>query len=154
MKRYIKTFESYILLENWNEIPKGKTLYHTTDINNALNILKNKQIKTYENVLKDVGEDPLDWYDDPEYGKFVYTSDFIHNDSNYYGLSDLEVTFVIDSNKIETKIYQADKTYEGGTIKVEGNIPLSCIEKVILYKSNDNLINLLSNVGINYEIVN
>lgn len=154
MKRYIKTFESYILFENWNEISNGILLYHSTDIKNALNILKDKQIKTYENRLKEIGQDPLDWYDDPEYGKFIYVSDFIHNENNYYGLSDLDVTFIIDSNKIQNKMYQADKTYEGGTIKVEGNIPLNCIEKVILYKSNDNLIKLLENEEIEYEIIN
>ena len=75
-------------------------LYHSTDISNAINILKSGEIKTYENILRNNNQNPEDWYDDPNYGKFVYVSDFPHNENNYYGLSDLGVTFVIDSNKI------------------------------------------------------
>jgi hypothetical protein len=67
--------------------------------------IRNEQIKTYENILKTTNQAPSDWYDDPNYGKFVYVSDFPHDESNYYGLSDLDVTFVIDSNKIKHKIF-------------------------------------------------
>jgi hypothetical protein len=35
---------------------------------------------------------------------------------------------------------QADRSYEGGTISVEGNIPLSAVVNVLLYNSNENLI--------------
>ena len=130
----------------------GKLLYHSTDITNAINILKNGEIKTYENILKASNEDPTDWYDDPEYGKYVYVSDFQHNNSNYYGLSDLDVTFVINSSKIKHKMIQADRSYEGGTISVQGNIPLNAINKVILHNSNENLIKLLQNKEIEYSI--
>lgn len=130
----------------------GKALYHSTDISNAINILKTGEIKTYENILKATNQDPSDWYDDPEYGKYVYVSDFPHNNNNYYGLSDLDVTFVIDSNKIKHKMTQADRSYEGGTISVEGNIPLSAVVKVLVYKPNENLIKLLQNKQIEYSI--
>ena len=79
----------------------GKLLYHSTDITNAINILKTGEIKTYENILKTANQNPSDWYDDPEYGKYVYVSDFLHNNNNYYGLSDLDVTFVIEEELVE-----------------------------------------------------
>lgn len=129
-----------------------KFLYHSTDIANAINILKDGEIKTYENKLKAANQDPLDWYDDPEYGKFVYVSDFQHNINNYYGLSDLDITFIIDSSKIKHKMIQADKSYEGGTISVQGNIPLKAVKKVIIYNSDDILINLLNSKNIEYSI--
>ena len=47
---------------------------------------------------------------------------------------------------------QADRSYEGGTISVEGNIPLNAVVKVLLYKPNDTLIKLLENKGIEYSI--
>ena len=114
--------------------------------------MKSGEIKTYENILKATNQDPSEWYDDPNYGKFVYVSDFPHDESNYYGLSDLDVTFVIDSNRIKHKMTQADRSYEGGTISVEGNIPLSAVVKVLIYKPNENLIKLLQNKQIEYSI--
>lgn len=134
------------------EVIKNKLLYHSTDILNAINILKTGEIKTYENILKATNQNPDDWYDDPEYGKYVYVSDFPHNKNNYYGLSDLDVTFVIDSNKIKHKMHQADRNYEGGTISVKGNIPLSAVKKAIIYKTDNRLINELMNKNIKYEI--
>lgn len=130
----------------------GKLLYHSTDDTNAINILKSGEIKTYENILKATNQDPSEWYDDPNYGKFVYVSDFPHDENNYYGLSDLGATFVIDSNRIKHKMTQADRSYEGGTISVEGNIPLSAVVKVLIYKPNKTLIKLLQNKGIKYSI--
>lgn len=130
----------------------SKLLYHSTDDTNAINILKSGEIKTYENILKATNQDPSEWYDDPNYGKFVYVSDFPHDESNYYGLSDLDVTFVIDSNRIKHKMTQADRSYEGGTISVEGNIPLSAVINVIVYKPNKNLIKLLQTKQIKYSI--
>ena len=106
----------------------------------------------YENILKATNQDPSEWYDDPNYGKFVYVSDFPHNESNYYGLSDLDITFVIDGNKIKHKMTQANRSYEEGTISVEGNIPLSAVVKVLIYKPNENLIKLLQNKQIEYSI--
>ena len=47
---------------------------------------------------------------------------------------------------------QADRSYEGGTISVQGNIPLNAINKVILHNSNENLIKLLQNKEIEYSI--
>lgn len=135
-----------------NEILQNKLLYHSTDIRNAIEILKSGEIKTYENKLKLTNQDPSDWYDDPEYGKYIYVSDFPHNENNYYGLSDLDVTFVIDGNKIKHKASQADERYEGGTISIKGNIPLKYIIKVILHKKDENLIKLLNNKGIKFEI--
>jgi len=125
-------------------------LYHSTDNTNAINILKSGEIKTYENILKSSNQDPSEWYDDPNYGKFVYVSDFPHDENNYYGLSDLDVTFVIDSTKIKHEIIQADRSYEGGTISIKGNIPLSAVINVIIHNSNENLIKLLDNKNINY----
>lgn len=130
----------------------GNFLYHSTDITNAINILKCGEIKTYENILKDIGENTEDWYDDPNYGKYVYLSDFLHNNNNYYGLSDLDVTFEIDSSKIKHKITQADRSYEGGTISVKGNIPLSIVNKVIVYKQDENLIKILNSKNIDFSI--
>lgn len=149
MKQFIKTTIRKYLNENTFN---GKLLYHSTDDTNAINILKSGEIKTYENILKASNQDPSEWYDDPNYGKFVYVSDFPHDENNYYGLSDLDVTFVIDSSKIKHKMTQADRSYEGGTISVEGNIPLNAIVKVLLYKSNETLIKLLQNKGIEYSI--
>jgi hypothetical protein len=125
-------------------------LYHSTDNTNAINILKSGEIKTYENILKSSNQDPSEWYDDPNYGKFVYVSDFPHDENNYYGLSDLDVTFVIDSTKIKHEIIQADRSYEGGTISIKGNIPLSAVINVIIHNNNKNLIKLLDNKNINY----
>lgn len=140
------------LLNILKEILQNKLLYHSTDINNAINILKSGEIKTYENILKLTNQDPSDWYDDPEYGKYVYVSDFPHDNSNYYGLGDLDVTFVIDGNRVKHEASQADKSYEGGTISIKGNIPLKYIIKVILHTKDDNLISLLNDKNIKYEI--
>ena len=144
----VKSFKQFVNENTFN----GKLLYHSTDITNAINILKSGEIKTYENILKATNQDPSEWYDDPNYGKFVYVSDFPHDESNYYGLSDLDVTFVIDSNNIKHKMTQADRSYEGGTISVEGNIPLSAVVNVLLYNSNENLIKLLESRKIPYSI--
>ena len=92
----VKSFNQFINENQFN----GKLLYHSTDITNAINILRSGEIKTYENILKATNQDPSDWYDDPNYGKFVYVSDFPHDENNYYGLSDLDVTFVINGSKI------------------------------------------------------
>jgi hypothetical protein len=140
------------LLKEDKEFQKGNLVYHSTDIQNALNILKSGEIKTYEDILKSSNQNPEDWYEDPNYGKFVYVSDFPHDNNNFYGLGDLDVTFVIDSNKIKHKMTQADKSYEGGTISIQGNIPITAIIKVILHKSDENLIKLLNNKGIGFEI--
>ena len=149
----LRQFIAITIREYLNENTfNGKLLYHSTDDTNAINILKSGEIKTYENILKATNQDPSEWYDDPNYGKFVYVSDFPHNESNYYGLSDLDVTFVIDSNRIKHKMTQADRSYEGGTISVEGNIPLSAVVKVLIYKPNENLIKLLQNKQIEYSI--
>jgi hypothetical protein len=67
-------------------------------------------------------------------------------------LGDLDVTFVIDSSRIKHKMTQADRSYEGGTISVKGNIPLDAIVKVILHKKDDNIIKLLNNKGIKFEV--
>lgn len=151
--KYLKKFIATTIREYLNENAfNGKLLYHSTDDTNAINILKSGEIKTYENILKATNQDPLEWYNDPNYGKFVYVSDFPHDESNYYGLSDLDVTFVIDSNRIKHKMTQADRSYEGGTISVEGNIPLSAVVKVLIYKPNENLIKLLQNKHIEYSI--
>ena len=149
LRKFIATTIREYLNENTFN---GKLLYHSTDDTNAINILKSGEIKTYENILKATNQDPSDWYDDPNYGKFVYVSDFPHDESNYYGLSDLDVTFVIDSNRIKHKMTQADRSYEGGTISVQGNIPLSAVIKVLVYKPNENLIKLLQNKQIEYSI--
>ena len=133
-------------------LSKSSLLYHSTDIDNALNILKSGEIKTYENILRSNNQDPEDWYDDPNYGKFVYVSDFPHDNSNFYGLGDLDVTFVIDKNQIKSKMTQADRSYEGGTISVKGNIPLNSVVKVILHKPDENIIKMLNNKGIEFEI--
>lgn len=140
------------ILKEDKEFQKGNLVYHSTDIQNALNILKSGEIKTYENILKSSNQNPEDWYEDPNYGKFVYVSDFPHDNNNFYGLGDLDITFVIDSNKIKHKMIQANKSYEGGTISVQGNIPITAIIKVILHKSDENLIKLLNNKGIEFEI--
>ena len=156
--KYLLTKEQYLILESilngYKEIANNILVYHSTDIKNAINILNDGEIKTYENKLKDCGQNPEDWYDDPNYGKFVYVSDFIHNENNYYGLSDLDVTFVIDTKELKSKIYQADRNYEGGTIAINGNVPLKSIKKVLLHNNDDTLINLLSNKNIEYEILN
>ena len=149
----LRKFIAITIREYLNENTfNGKLLYHSTDDTNAINILKSGEIKTYENILKATNQDPSEWYDDPNYGKFVYVSDFPHDESNYHGLSDLDVTFVIDSNRIKHKMTQADRSYEGGTISVEGNIPLSAVVKVLIYKPNENLIKLLQNKQIEYSI--
>ena len=140
------------IIKEDKEYQKGNLVYHSTDIQNALNILKSGEIKTYENILKTINQDPSDWYDDPNYGKFVYVSDFPHDKNNFYGLSDLDVTFVIDSNKIKHKMVQSDRSYEGGTISVQGNIPITTITKVILHKPDENLIKLLNTKKIEFEI--
>lgn len=140
------------IIKEDKEYQKGNLVYHSTDIQNALNILKSGEIKTYENILKATNQDPSEWYDDPNYGKFVYVSDFPHDENNYYGLSDLDVTFVIDSNRIKHKMVQADRSYEGGTISVQGNIPITAITKVILHKPDENLIKLLNIKKIEFEI--
>jgi len=149
LKKFIATTIREYLNENTFN---GKLLYHSTDDTNAINILKSGEIKTYENILKAINQDPSEWYDDPNYGKFVYVSDFPHDENNYYGLSDLDVTFVIDSSKIKHRMTQADRSYEGGTISVEGNIPLNAVIKVLLYKPNETLIKLLQNKEIEYSI--
>ena len=140
------------ILKEDKEFQKGNLVYHSTDIQNASNILKSGEIKTYEDILKSSNQNPEDWYEDPNYGKFVYVSDFPHDNNNFYGLGDLDITFVIDSNKIKHKMIQANKSYEGGTISVQGNIPITAITKVILHKSDENLIKLLNNKGIEFEI--
>lgn len=140
------------IIKEDKEYQKGNLVYHSTDIQNALNILKSGEIKTYENILKATNQDPSEQYDDPNYGKFVYVSDFPHDENNYYGLSDLDVTFVIDSNRIKHKMVQADRSYEGGTISVQGNIPITAITKVILHKPDENLIKLLNIKKIEFEI--
>ena len=147
LKKFIATTIREYLNENTFN---GKLLYHSTDDTNAINILKSGEIKTYESILKATNQDPSEWYDDPNYGKFVYVSDFPHDENNYYGLSDLDVTFVIDSTKIKHEIIQADRSYEGGTISIKGNIPLSAVINVIIHNSNENLIKLLDNKNINY----
>jgi len=144
----VKSFNQFINENQFN----GKLLYHSTDITNAINILKSGEIKTYENILRATNQDPSDWYDDPNYGKFVYVSDFPHDETIYYGLSDLDVTFVIDGGKIKHKMNQADRSYEGGTISVNGNIPLNAVVKVLLHTSDENLIKLLGNRKIEYSI--
>ena len=144
----VKSFKQFVNENTFN----GKLLYHSTDIRNAIKILKSGEIKTYENILKATNQDPSDWYDDPNYGKFVYVSDFPHDETNYYGLSDLDVTFVIDSSKIKHKMNQADRSYEGGTISVNGNIPLNAVVKVLLHTSDENLIKLLDDRKIEYSI--
>lgn len=149
LRKFIATTIREYLNENTFN---GKLLYHSTDDTNAINILKSDEIKTYEDILKATNQDPSEWYDDPNYGKFVYVSDFPHDENNYYGLSDLDVTFVIDSSRIKHKMIQADRSYEGGTISVEGNIPLSAVVKVLIYKPNENLIRLLQNKQIDYSI--
>ncbi len=149
LRKFIATTIREYLNENTFN---GKLLYHSTDDTNAINILKSGEIKTYENILKATNQDPSEWYDDHNYGKFVYVSDFPHDENNYYGLSDLDVTFVIDSSKIKHRMTQADRSYEGGTISVEGNIPLNAVVKVLLYKPNETLIKLLQNKRIEYSI--
>ena len=149
----LRKFIAITIREYLNESSlNSKLLYHSTDDTNAINILKSGEIKTYENILKATNQDPSDWYDDPNYGKFVYVSDFPHDESNYYGLSDLDVTFVIDSNRIKHKMTQANRSYEGGTISIKGNIPLSAVIKVIVYTPNKNLIKLLQTKQIKYSI--
>ena len=144
----VKSFNQFINENQFN----GKLLYHSTAITNAINILRSGEIKTYENILKATNQDPSDWYDDPNYGKFVYVSDFPHDENNYYGLSDLDVTFVIDRTKMKHKMHQADRSYEGGTISVEGNISLNAVVNVLIYNPDDNLIKLLDTKKMKYSI--
>lgn len=152
-KKFIKRMQELAgLLKEDKEFKKGSLVYHSTDIQNASNILKSGEIKTYEDILKSSNQNSEDWYEDPNYGKFVYVSDFPHDNNNFYGLGDLDVTFVIDSNKIKNKMTQADKSYEDGTISVQGNIPITAITKAILHKSDENLIKLLNNKKIKFEI--
>ena len=79
LKKFIATTIREYLNENTFN---GKLLYHSTDDTNAINILKSGEIKTYENILKAINQDPSEWYDDPNYGKFVYVSDFPHDENN------------------------------------------------------------------------
>lgn len=133
-----------------NEISEENLLYHSTDINNAHHILEHGKILPYEIILKNAHEDPADWYDDPQYGKYVYASDFMHTSDNYYGLADLEVTFVINKNKLKNKIIQADRNYEGGTVSILGEVPISAIQEVILHVNDVSLIELLKKKNIKY----
>lgn len=126
------TNKKVILKENRNTL-----LYHSTDFQNAFNILKTGLIKNYESILKDSGNNPEEWYDDINYGKYIYTSPFMHDQNNFYGLSDLDVTFVIDASKLNKKKIKAlGSDYEGGTIGISENIPLSKVTQVILHHKN------------------
>lgn len=133
-----------VLKENVNTF-----LYHSTSFQNAFNILKSGLIKTYESILKDSGNNPEDWYDDVNYGKYVYVSPFMHNQNNFYGLSDLDVTFVIDASRLNKKaIKNFGSDYEGGTIGVGENIPLNKVTQIILHKPNKQLEQQLKAKGI------
>lgn len=81
--------------------------------------------------------------------------DKIYAPSSYYvyrGEDDLDVTFVIDRTKMKHKMHQADRSYEGGTISVEGNISLNAVVNVLIYNPDDNLIKLLDTKKMKYSI--
>lgn len=120
-------------------------LYHATAAIAARGIIKNKAINPANIVHKDIigklGEPQPWWHDDefgepePFYGDFIYAA--VSLDSNHYGVSDPDVVFEIDGNKLKNvvDIYQAPQTMEDGVCLINGSVPLQCIKKVILNTS-------------------
>jgi hypothetical protein len=125
------------------ELIEGKVgyLYHSTNIIAALNIIKQNQINPANITLKQyIGTDnPPWWYSDefgepqPLYGDFIYASS--KEKGNYYGVSNPEITFVIDGDKVKNSgidIYKAPETMEEGVCLIQGPVDLKFIKQIII----------------------
>jgi hypothetical protein len=72
------------------------------------------------------------------YGDFIYASS--KEKGNYYGVSNPEITFVIDGDKVKNSgidIYKAPETMEEGVCLIQGSVDLNFIKQIII---NEDLI--------------
>jgi hypothetical protein len=130
------------------ELIEGKVgyLYHSTNNIAAFNIIKQNQINPANITLKPyIGTDnPPWWYNDefgepqPLYGDFIYAAS--KEIGNYYGVSNPEVTFVIDGDKVKNSginIYKAPESMEDGVCLIQGPVSLKFVKQIII---NDDII--------------
>jgi len=151
------------------DLIEGKVgnLYHTTNATAATNILKEGYINPANINLKQyIGtSNPPWWYSDefgepqPLYGDFIYAAS--NYKEGFFGVSNPEVTFIIDGDKVKNSgidIYKAPESMEKGVCLIQGSVSLKFINKIIINgdlidkEDKINLILIIRNKKIKYIV--
>jgi hypothetical protein len=151
------------------DLIEGKVgnLYHTTNATAATNILKEGYINPANINLKQyIGtSNPPWWYSDefgepqPLYGDFIYAAS--NYKEGFFGVSNPEVTFIIDGDKVKNSgidIYKAPESMEKGVCLIQGSVSLKFINKIIINgdlidkEDKINLILIIKNKKIKYIV--
>jgi len=151
------------------DLIEGKVgnLYHTTNATAAINILKEGYINPANINLKQyIGtSNPPWWYSDefgepqPLYGDFIYAAS--NYKEGFFGVSNPEVTFIIDGDKVKNSgidIYKAPESMEKGVCLIQGSVSLKFINKIIINgdfidkEDKINLILIIRNKKIKYIV--
>jgi hypothetical protein len=151
------------------DLIEGKigNLYHTTNATAATNILKEGYINPANINLKQyIGtSNPPWWYSDefgepqPLYGDFIYAAS--NYKEGFFGVSNPEVTFIIDGDKVKNSgidIYKAPESMEKGVCLIQGSVSLKFINKIIINgdlideEDKINLILIIKNKKIKYIV--
>jgi len=156
--------------ENYEaDLIEGKVgnLYHSTNATAATNILKEGYINPANINLKQyIGtSNPPWWYSDefgepqPLYGDFIYAAS--NYKEGFFGVSNPEVTFIIDGDKAKNSgidIYKAPESMEKGVCLIQGSVSLKFINKIIINgdlidkEDKINLILIIRNKKIKYIV--
>jgi len=156
--------------ENYEaDLIEGKVgnLYHSTNATAATNILKEGYINPANINLKQyIGtSNPPWWYSDefgepqPLYGDFIYAAS--NYKEGFFGVSNPEVTFIIDGDKVKNSgidIYKAPESMEKGVCLIQGSVSLKFINKIIINgdlidkEDKINLILIIRNKKIKYIV--
>jgi hypothetical protein len=156
--------------ENYEaDLIEGKVgnLYHSTNATAATNILKEGYINPANINLKQyIGtSNPPWWYSDefgepqPLYGDFIYAAS--NYKEGFFGVSNPEVTFIIDGDKVKNSgidIYKAPESMEKGVCLIQGSVSLKFINKIIINgdlidkEDKINLILIIKNKKIKYIV--
>jgi hypothetical protein len=134
--------------ENYEaDLIEGKVgnLYHSTNATAAANILKEGYINPANINLKQyIGtSNPPWWYSDefgepkPLYGDFIYAAS--NYKEGFFGVSNPEVTFIIDGDKVKNSgidIYKAPESMEKGVCLIQGSVSLKFINKILIIKTS------------------
>jgi hypothetical protein len=151
------------------DLIEGKVgnLYHSTNATAATNILKEGYINPANINLKQyIGtSNPPWWYSDefgepqPLYGDFIYAAS--NYKEGFFGVSNPEVTFIIDGDKVKNSgidIYKAPESMEKGVCLIQGSVSLKFINKIIINgdlideEDKINLILIIKNKKIKYIV--
>lgn len=109
----------------------GRYVFHETSLDVAIQIFKSGHIKGIyidNPQAKAALQDELG----ADYGNYVYATTFKnHNEYAYYGVTNNEVMFVIDTHKLPHKGVYEPK-YENGLFKIPNIVPLYAVVHVLI----------------------